>query len=76
MGRNRGMRREKTALAVVGAVTLSLIVYRNFSVFVLPPDESSHGATLLIERIENQRSPVQKKVITSDLVVRGSTSAK
>ena len=41
-----------TALAVVVAITLTLVCYRNFSVFVLPPGASSEGATLLIERIE------------------------
>jgi hypothetical protein len=42
-----------TALAVIVAITVALICYRNLSVFVLPPDGSSEGATLLIERIEN-----------------------
>jgi DNA-binding LacI/PurR family transcriptional regulator len=34
------------------------------------------AAGLLLERIENIKSPSQIKVITSELVVRGSTSAK
>lgn len=34
------------------------------------------AARILIERIEKPRGPVQNRVITSDLVVRGSSSAK
>jgi DNA-binding LacI/PurR family transcriptional regulator len=34
------------------------------------------AAQLLLERIENPRNPFQTKVITSELVVRGSTSLK
>ncbi len=34
------------------------------------------AATLLLERIENPRKPLQNKVITSELVIRGSSSAK
>ena len=34
------------------------------------------AARLLIDRIENRRGPVQKKVITSELVIRGSSSAR
>ncbi|MDZ7633848.1 MAG: LacI family DNA-binding transcriptional regulator [Bacteroidales bacterium] len=34
------------------------------------------AARLLMDRIENPRSPVQNKVITSELVIRGSSSAK
>ncbi|MBN2665184.1 MAG: LacI family DNA-binding transcriptional regulator [Bacteroidales bacterium] len=34
------------------------------------------AARLLIDRIENRRSPVQNKIITSELVVRGSSSLK
>jgi len=34
------------------------------------------AARLLIDRIENRHGPVQKKIITSDLVIRGSSSSK
>jgi LacI family transcriptional regulator len=34
------------------------------------------AARLLIDRIENRRLPVQNKIITSELVVRGSSSLK
>lgn len=34
------------------------------------------AARLLLERIENPRKPLQNKVITSELVVRGSSSSK
>jgi LacI family transcriptional regulator len=34
------------------------------------------AATLLIDRIENPRNPVQNRIITSELVIRGSSSAK
>jgi len=34
------------------------------------------AATLLLERIENPRKPMQKRVITSELVIRGSSSAR
>ncbi|MRR20796.1 LacI family transcriptional regulator [bacterium] len=34
------------------------------------------AARLLIDRIENPRSPVQNRIITSELVIRGSSSAK
>lgn len=34
------------------------------------------AATLLLERIENPRKPLQNKVITSELVIRGSSSAR
>jgi len=34
------------------------------------------AARLLIDRIENRRCPVQNKVITSELVIRGSSSLK
>ena len=34
------------------------------------------AARLLLDRIEKPRSPLQNKVITSELVIRGSTSAK
>jgi hypothetical protein len=50
--RKKGVKREVTALAVIVAITVTLICYRNFSLFVLPPNGSSEGATLLIERIE------------------------
>lgn len=52
MRRNKGVKTEVTALAVLVAITVVLICHRNFSVFVLPPNGSSEGATLLIERIE------------------------
>ena len=34
------------------------------------------AARLLIDRIENRRGPVQKKIITSELVIRGSSSTR
>lgn len=34
------------------------------------------AATLLLERIENPHKPMQKRVITSELVIRGSSSAR
>lgn len=34
------------------------------------------AARLLIDRIENRRRPVQKKIITSELVIRGSSSSR
>lgn len=34
------------------------------------------AARLLIDRIENRHAPVQKKIITSELVIRGSSSLK
>lgn len=52
MRKNKGVKTEVTALAVIVAITVVLICYRNFSVFVLPPNGSSEGATLIIERIE------------------------
>jgi len=50
--KKKGVKTEMTALAVILAITVTLICYRKFSVFVLPPSGSSEGATLLIERIE------------------------
>jgi len=50
--RKKGVKTEMAALAVIVAITVTLICYRKFSVFVLPPSGSSDGATLLIERIE------------------------
>lgn len=34
------------------------------------------AATLLLERIENPRKPLENRVITSELVIRGSSSSK
>lgn len=52
MRKKEGIKTELTAFAVIVAITVALICYRNISVFVLPPNGSSEGATLLIERIE------------------------
>ncbi len=52
MRKKKGIKTEMTALAVIMAITVTLICYRKFSVFVLPPSGSSEGAILLIERIE------------------------
>ena len=52
MRKQKGVKTEVTVLAVMVAIMVALICYRNLSVFILPPDGSSDGATLLIERIE------------------------
>lgn len=52
MHKKKGVKKEVTVLAAVLAITVALICYRNFSVFILPPSGASEGATLLIQRIE------------------------
>jgi LacI family transcriptional regulator len=34
------------------------------------------AAKLLLDRIENPRTPLQNRIITSELVIRGSSSSK
>ncbi|MCP3867869.1 MAG: hypothetical protein GY703_07200 [Gammaproteobacteria bacterium] len=55
MTRNRrsGTRTEWIAFTTVLLLTLTLVCYHQFSLFVLAPEESFEGATLLIKRIDN-----------------------